>query len=69
MFTKNFEKASLFLSETSLHKWFDLNVVTLYKIIRYSKDVGIAGYLPKARESCDDLSLQSNKFCHGCVSL
>ena len=27
--------------------------------------LGIAGCLPTAQESCDGLSLQSEKFCHG----
>ena len=41
--------------------------VALYKIVRYSKDLGIAGCLPTAWESCDGLSMQSAKFCAGPV--
>ena len=40
-----------------------------YDIVRYSKDLGIAGCIPTAWESCDGLSLQSSKFCHGRVGL
>ena len=46
VFTENVEKASLFLSETCLHKLSNTNAVILYKIVRYWKDLGIAGYLP-----------------------
>ena len=70
IFTEIVEKASLFLSETSLHRLFNTNVVILYKmydIPRSGKDLGIAGYLPTARESCDRLRLQSEKFFHGCA--
>ena len=56
--------SSQFLSETCLHNLSNTNVV-LNKIVRYSKDLGIAGCLPTARESCDGLSLQSAKFCAG----
>ena len=54
IFTGNVEKASLFLSETSLHKLFNTNVV---QNIRHSKDLRIVVYLPTARESCDGLRL------------
>ena len=64
IFTENVDYASLFLSETCLHKLSNTNVVIFCKIVRYSKDLGIAGYLPTARESYDGLSLQSEKFCH-----
>ena len=66
IFTENVENASLFWSETCLHKLSNTNVI-LYKIVWYSKDLGIAGYLPTARESYDGLSLQSEKFCDGCA--
>ena len=36
--------------------------VVLYKIVRYSKDLRVAGCLPTAWESCDGLSLQSAKI-------
>ena len=61
VFTENVEKASLFLSEFCLHKLSNTNVVILYKILRYSRDLGTAGYLPTARESYDGLRLQSEK--------
>ena len=64
IFTESVEEGSLFLTETSLHKLFNTDVI-LYKMVRYSKDLGIAGYLPIALESWDDLSMQSEKFCHG----
>ena len=67
IFTENVENASLFLSETCLYKLSNTNVIILYKIVRYCKDLGIAGYLPTARESYDSLSLQSEKFCHRCA--
>ena len=67
IFTENVENASLFLSGICLHKLSNTNVVIgLYKIERYYKDLGIAGYLPTGRESYDGLSLQSQKFFHSC---
>ena len=35
VFTENIEKASLFLSETCLHKLSNTNVVILCKVVRY----------------------------------
>ena len=68
IFSVNVEEASLFWSGTPLHKLFNAHVVISYKIKRYfSKDLGIAGDLLTAREYYDGLSLQSEKFCHGCA--
>ena len=66
IFTENVEKAGLFLSETSFHKLFNTNVVIWYKMYDIPR-IGVAGYLPTARESCDGLRLQSEKFCQGCA--
>ena len=52
-FQQNVERASMFLSETCLHKLSITNVVILHKIVRCSKDLGIADYLPTAREFCN----------------
>ena len=60
IFTENVQKASLFLSETSLYKLF--RCCYLIQNVRYSKDLRIAGYLLTARESCDGLCLPSENF-------
>ena len=67
IFTENVENASLFLSETCFHMLPSTNVVILYKTVWYFKNFGIAGYLPTAWELYDGLSLQFEKFCHGCA--
>ena len=59
IFTEGVEQVSLFLSEISLHQLFNTNVEILCKIVRYSKDLGIAGHLPTARELWHGLNLQS----------
>ena len=53
-----------FCQKRVFHNLPDTNVV-LYKIARYSKDLRIAGFLSTAQKSCDGLSVQNEKFCHG----
>ena len=62
IFTENVENASIFLSGSCLHKLSNTNVVILYKIVRYSKDLWIARYFPTVRESYNGLSLQVKNF-------